>query len=305
MHLVSPGENPMPQYFVCIHSQQSQWLTVSAREVWDCYAQCDMKENEWTSGVFISFFVWMCSILKTKQTENVIRKNNNGSWKLTSFGENKNNNPLWCWWPCPAARWGDAGILSGFTVLQRFVHWSTFLNMQWCCSVCCTEFFHHRGRTHVGFWQTLSDHLKKNANKKNEIRLIRAQRWTTGLFVHFYCLGTKEWAVTLGLVGGFVSGYIYLRFTSLHLKELVLTDRPLHQCPSMNAWMNNLISLCWLWNWKNKSICGSGTHDAGNLSPAETARRSVAKIDTLVKRSFSHRIYKIQEITGWHLCWGF
>lgn len=31
------------------------------------------------------------------------------------------------------------------------------------------------------------------------------------------------------------SGYIYLKFTSLHLKELVLTDRPLRQCQSMSG----------------------------------------------------------------------
>lgn len=31
------------------------------------------------------------------------------------------------------------------------------------------------------------------------------------------------------------SGYIYLKFTSLHLKELVLTDRPLRRCQSMKG----------------------------------------------------------------------
>lgn len=34
---------------------------------------------------------------------------------------------------------------------------------------------------------------------------------------------------------GLDSGYIYLKFTSLHLKELVLTDRPLCQCQSMKG----------------------------------------------------------------------
>lgn len=34
---------------------------------------------------------------------------------------------------------------------------------------------------------------------------------------------------------GLDSGYIYLKFTSLHLKELVLTDRPLRQCQSMKG----------------------------------------------------------------------
>lgn len=34
---------------------------------------------------------------------------------------------------------------------------------------------------------------------------------------------------------GLDSGYIYLKFTSLHLKELVLTDRPLYQCRSMKG----------------------------------------------------------------------
>lgn len=34
---------------------------------------------------------------------------------------------------------------------------------------------------------------------------------------------------------GLDSGYIYLKFTSLHLKELVLTDRPLYQCQSMKG----------------------------------------------------------------------
>lgn len=41
---------------------------------------------------------------------------------------------------------------------------------------------------------------------------------------------------------GLDSGYIYLKFTSLHLKELVLTDKPLCQCQSMKG-MNEQFDL--------------------------------------------------------------
>lgn len=83
--------------------------------------------------------------------------------------------------------------------------------------------------THVGFWQTLSDHENKTQLEKKNERRISAHHQTAGLFVHFSCLSEKERREDLD------SGYIYLKFTSLHLKELVLTDRPLRQCQSMKG----------------------------------------------------------------------
>lgn len=52
------------------------------------------------------------------------------------------------------------------------------------------------------------------------------------------------------------SGYIYFKFTSLHLKELVLTDRPLHRCQSMKGMneQSDLIVLT-LEPREQKSVC--------------------------------------------------
>lgn len=66
----------------------------------------------------------------------------------------------------------------------------------------------------------ITKHISKS--KKQE---SCAQHPTAGLFVPISCLSRF----------GLDSGYIYLKFTSLHLKELVLTDRPLHQCQSMKG----------------------------------------------------------------------
>lgn len=102
--------------------------------------------------------------------------------------------------------------------------------------------------------------------KKKEI-LISPQRLTTGLFVHFYCLGRKERAAALGLVGvGLIQDIFISSSPHCTWKNWSwLTGR----FTSVRVWkarMNNLISLCWLWNWKNKTICGSGTHAAGNFA---------------------------------------
>lgn len=111
--------------------------------------------------------------------------------------------------------------------------------------------------------------LKKKWNKINQCTALNHRALTSG--------GAGACWGLLGLVGGFDSGYIYLKFTSLHLKELVLTDRPLHQCPSMKGMneQSDLIVLTlelkeqkYLWQWD--TWCG-------NLPPAETARHSAAK----------------------------
>lgn len=135
--------------------------------------------------------------------------------------------PVVVLWPRPAAQRGDAGILSSCTILQRFVHWSTFLNMQWCCSTCCV-LSPQGGFTHTGYWQaSLSDHYK--SDNKTQFR-----KTTTAKFcVPISCL--SRGADVPGRFFCLDSGCVHLRFSSLHLKEVVLTDRPLRQSSSMKG----------------------------------------------------------------------
>lgn len=72
---------------------------------------------------------------------------------------------------------------------------------------------------------------------------------------------------------GLDSGYIYFKFTSLHLKELVLTDRPLRQCQSMKGMneQSDLIVLT-LELKEQKYMCATGRHDAGKLLPQRHQR---------------------------------
>lgn len=121
---------------------------------------------------------------------------------------------LWCWWPCPAAQRGDAVILSSFTVLQRFVHWSTFLNMQWCCSTCCAMFSHHRGVYTCGLLANLCRVTTLNLTTKCNFKKWEKKHPTAGLFVPFSCLSNREWA--------WCAGKIYLRFR-IHLSQVQLT----------------------------------------------------------------------------------
>lgn len=68
---------------------------------------------------------------------------------------------------------------------------------------------------------------------------------------------------------GLDSGYIYLKFASLHLKELVLTDRALRQCQNMKG-MNEQSDLVVLTLQPQKTkvyVCATGRHDDEKLLP--------------------------------------
>lgn len=60
------------------------------------------------------------------------------------------------------------------------------------------------------------------------------------------------------------SGNIHLKLTSLHRKELVLTDRPLRHCQSMKSMneQSDLIVLTLELKEQKVRACASGRHDA-------------------------------------------
>lgn len=66
---------------------------------------------------------------------------------------------------------------------------------------------------------------------------------------------------------GLDSGYIYLKFTSLHLKELVVTDRPLHQCQTLKGMneQSDLIVLTLEPKEQKYIVCAAERHDAGKF----------------------------------------
>lgn len=73
---------------------------------------------------------------------------------------------------------------------------------------------------------------------------------------------------------GLESGYIYLKFTSLHMKELVLTDRPLRQCQSMKGMneQSDLIVLT-LELSEQKYMCATGRQDVRKLLPQQPHKK--------------------------------
>lgn len=87
---------------------------------------------------------------------------------------------------------------------------------------------------------------------------------TAGHFVPFPSLSKSE-ADALGRFS-LDSGYIYLKFSSLHLKELVLTDKHLRQCQSMKGTneQSDLIVLTLELKEQKCILCTTGRH-AGKL----------------------------------------
>lgn len=179
--------------------------------------------------------------------------------KNTSSDEN--NKPPWCRRPCPAARRGDAGILSSSAVLRPFAHPGTFFykgkkkqkkNMQARCWACCATRFYRGARclTREFYFffpaetllsdQRESAKKKKREKKKNGMCIEECARTIEASPLRGSSLGEK--------VEG-AAGFIFrVDLSQVHLtapeRKPVLTDRPLRRCQSMKGMNEHLISLC-------------------------------------------------------------
>lgn len=131
--------------------------------------------------------------------------------------------------------------------------------MQWCCSACCAVFFHRGGCSHTwGFWQTsvewpvkLCEHRTRVEGENEYIRMISAQPPSQrGSLFTFLSPAKKERSRKIYIQDGFISSSPHCTWEN----RSWLTGH-FASVRVWKAWMNNLISLCWLWGRKNKSVC--------------------------------------------------
>lgn len=162
--------------------------------------------------------------------------------KLTSFSQKEQKLTL-VLWPCPAARWGDAEIMSSFNVLQHFVHWSTFLNMQLFRLVCCAVFLSPQGINTRGL---LANLWVSTDNKTKLIKDIRIRKIYTGRILF--------------------SSRIHLSHIHLTVPERTGPDRQatlLVLGNKKHEW--TIWSRCVDFGTTSTKVCICGSHDGGKL----------------------------------------
>ena len=105
---------------------------------------------------------------------------------------------------------------------------------------------------------------------------------------------------------GLDSGYIYLKFTSLLLKELVVTDRPLCQCETMEGMneQSDLIVLTSVPKEQKYIQFATERHDAGKLPPKRDLKNTqlpwtLSQINSPVRLFCFLKVCRIIKPCGW------